>query len=283
MPGTSERCNTKMNDNIEEQTPDLYLCPISRSLMHDPVALIETGQVYDHSSISKWFESGHNTCPLTGVTLTSRKLVPLPSLSDCIGSWALNHGVVIEQPPPIERQSPKEDGLFKELDNPCQSASLVSRNNVSVYDVKGMTKLLNTQQPTALQYAAMVVLRQLILHSDEKKLRKEIMPHVDIDNLKKLLKNEELQVPATRLLLTMRKALDRDELLQLLVIPHADLQFELLSRLVDHLCYRRPNSNPRTGYFRSMINSIILKKQRQRRMRSDRTDFSSPSALFPQS
>lgn len=48
------------------QPPDMFLCPISREVMRDPVVLVETGQMYDRLSIKEWFKMGHNTCPLTG-------------------------------------------------------------------------------------------------------------------------------------------------------------------------------------------------------------------------
>eukprot|EP00210_Caulerpa_lentillifera_P009529 g9087.t1 len=243
--------------STEEHTPDMYLCPISRSLMHDPVVIVETGQVYDHSSILKWFESGHNTCPLTGVTLTNQRVVPLPSFSDCISDWASTKGLVMKS---HEKQLPKEDdndGTLKYLDNPSRSASLVSTMRISVYDAQGVHGLLKTQQPVAVQYAAMVVLRELILHSDERKLRRQVLPHVELEDIKHFLKNDNLQVPATRLLLAIKGALDRDELVQLLVIPNVDVQFELLSRLVEHLCYRRPSPTTRAGYIRSAMNSLL--------------------------
>lgn len=50
-----------------ESTPDVFICPVSRELMKDPVALVDTGQIYDRSSIIEWFKKGHNTCPLTGI------------------------------------------------------------------------------------------------------------------------------------------------------------------------------------------------------------------------
>lgn len=49
--------------------PDIFLCPISREVMRDPVVLVETGQVYDRHSITEWFKMGHSTCPLTGAHL----------------------------------------------------------------------------------------------------------------------------------------------------------------------------------------------------------------------
>lgn len=172
----------------------MYLCPISRSLMHDPVVIVETGQVYDHSSISKWFETGHKTCPLTGVALTSQSVVPLPSLSNCISDWASNHGLKIES---HEKQLLKqENGTLKDLDNPCRSASLVSSIRVSVYDAEGVVALLKqTEQSIAVKYAALVVLRELALHSNERIFKTQILSEDDdINVIKQYLDHEDLQV-----------------------------------------------------------------------------------------
>lgn len=52
--------------NMAATPPDIFVCPISRDVMHDPVVLIETGQIYDRESINGWFERGCFTCPMTG-------------------------------------------------------------------------------------------------------------------------------------------------------------------------------------------------------------------------
>lgn len=77
---TRDSCSSSINTSYPEeksvvetggstsgpQPPDMFLCPISREVMRDPVVLVETGQMYDRSSISEWFKTGHSTCPLTG-------------------------------------------------------------------------------------------------------------------------------------------------------------------------------------------------------------------------
>ncbi|KAJ0088917.1 hypothetical protein Patl1_31512 [Pistacia atlantica] len=50
----------------EANVPADFRCPISLELMKDPVA-VATGQTYDRQSINVWIESGHNTCPKTGI------------------------------------------------------------------------------------------------------------------------------------------------------------------------------------------------------------------------
>ena len=77
--------------------PDL-LCPISSTMMTDPVLLVETGQTYERSNILKWFETCRNeskplTDPISGAVLKSSRFIKnwaiyrmLPSneaLSEC--------------------------------------------------------------------------------------------------------------------------------------------------------------------------------------------------------
>lgn len=52
--------------DVAETAPKEYICPISLELMRDPVLLVESGQVYDRSSIEGWFKSGKSTCPVSG-------------------------------------------------------------------------------------------------------------------------------------------------------------------------------------------------------------------------
>jgi len=53
-------------ESSKDSVPEMFVCPVSRELMRDPVVLVETGQIYDRSSITEWFRIGNNTCPLTG-------------------------------------------------------------------------------------------------------------------------------------------------------------------------------------------------------------------------
>ncbi|XP_028764729.1 U-box domain-containing protein 17-like [Neltuma alba] len=72
--------------------PKDFYCPISLDLMKDPV-IIATGQTYDRSSISRWFEEGHCTCPKTGQMLAHTKLVRNRALKNLIMKFCTAHGL----------------------------------------------------------------------------------------------------------------------------------------------------------------------------------------------
>nr|GMC79164.1 U-box domain-containing protein 16 [Ipomoea batatas] len=75
--------------------PADFRCPISLDLMRDPV-VASTGQTYDRSSIALWIESGHNTCPKTGQTLTSPELIPNLALKNLIAMWCREQRIPFE-------------------------------------------------------------------------------------------------------------------------------------------------------------------------------------------
>ena len=55
-------------EKSSDSVPEMFMCPVSRELMKDPVVLVDTGQIYDRTSITEWFRMGNNTCPLTGLS-----------------------------------------------------------------------------------------------------------------------------------------------------------------------------------------------------------------------
>ncbi|MBA0748756.1 hypothetical protein Gogos_002745 [Gossypium gossypioides] len=72
--------------------PKDFCCPISLDLMKDPV-IVSTGQTYDRSSIARWMEEGHCTCPKTGQMLDDTRIVPNRALRNLIMQWCIAHGV----------------------------------------------------------------------------------------------------------------------------------------------------------------------------------------------
>jgi hypothetical protein len=56
--------------------PEYFCCPISQDIMLDPVLLVETGHVFERAIIQDWLRE-HNTCPLTGIELSSKELAPV--------------------------------------------------------------------------------------------------------------------------------------------------------------------------------------------------------------
>jgi hypothetical protein len=80
-----------------EDAPDYFLCPLTLSLMEDPVSTAD-GQTYERKAIQEWFDRGHKESPLTGAPLVRNGLVdktvaPNFALKSAIGEWAqLRHG-----------------------------------------------------------------------------------------------------------------------------------------------------------------------------------------------
>ncbi|KAJ7535059.1 hypothetical protein O6H91_12G016900 [Diphasiastrum complanatum] len=92
---SEERSETGENgsDSIAPtNVPDEFKCPISLELMRDPV-IIATGQTYDRISIQRWIDSGHSTCPKSGLNLSHLNLVRNYALKSLINRWCEEHKI----------------------------------------------------------------------------------------------------------------------------------------------------------------------------------------------
>ncbi|CAJ1948424.1 unnamed protein product [Sphenostylis stenocarpa] len=85
----------RRNQSSEFAVPSDYRCPISLELMRDPV-VVATGQTYDRGSIKLWMDSGHNTCPKTGQTLSHTDLIPNRALRNMIATWCREQKIPFE-------------------------------------------------------------------------------------------------------------------------------------------------------------------------------------------
>ncbi|KAL6542761.1 hypothetical protein OROHE_010281 [Orobanche hederae] len=77
--------------------PKDFCCPVSLDLMKDPV-IISTGQTYERSSISRWMQEGHCTCPKTGQMLLHTKLTPNRVLRNLITQWCTANRIAYDPP-----------------------------------------------------------------------------------------------------------------------------------------------------------------------------------------
>lgn len=89
------------SEKSELAVPQDFRCPISLELMKDPV-VVSSGQTYDRESISRWFGSGHATCPKTGQVLTNLELIPNKSLKNLIARWCRENNVPFEGSEPAK-------------------------------------------------------------------------------------------------------------------------------------------------------------------------------------
>ncbi|GMH27946.1 hypothetical protein Nepgr_029789 [Nepenthes gracilis] len=77
--------------------PERFRCPLSKSLMRDPV-IIATGQTYDRPFIQKWLKEGHRTCPQTHQVLSHTILTPNHIIREMISDWCENRGGKLYNP-----------------------------------------------------------------------------------------------------------------------------------------------------------------------------------------
>ncbi|TKY71593.1 U-box domain-containing protein 8 [Spatholobus suberectus] len=70
------------------QLPEHFKCPISLEIMSDPV-ILSSGHTFDRSSIQRWLDAGHRTCPITKLPLPEHaSLIPNHALRSLISNYA---------------------------------------------------------------------------------------------------------------------------------------------------------------------------------------------------
>ncbi len=82
---------------VSTSPPDEFRCPISLDLMIDPV-IVASGQTYDRSSIVRWIDAGHLTCPKSGQNLPHMMtLIPNYVLRSLISRWCEEHDIPFDK------------------------------------------------------------------------------------------------------------------------------------------------------------------------------------------
>lgn len=68
------------------RVPSHFICPIYQEVMIDP-QIAADGYTYESEAIRGWFDSGHNTSPMTNLKLEHCRLVPNYALQNAILEW----------------------------------------------------------------------------------------------------------------------------------------------------------------------------------------------------
>ncbi|GLJ10675.1 hypothetical protein SUGI_0132800 [Cryptomeria japonica] len=78
--------STNFQTTHQGQVPSFLICPISQELMDDPHVAAD-GFTYELEAIKEWFDSNHNTSPMTNLKLDHTDLIPNHSLRSAIREW----------------------------------------------------------------------------------------------------------------------------------------------------------------------------------------------------
>ncbi|XP_010460713.1 PREDICTED: U-box domain-containing protein 17 [Camelina sativa] len=155
--------------------PKDFVCPISLDLMTDPV-IISTGQTYDRSSIARWIEEGHCTCPKTGQMLMDSRIVPNRALKNLIVQWCTASGISYESE-------------FTDSPNECFASALPTKAAVEAN--KATVSILIKYLADGSEAAQTVAAREIrLLAKTGKENRAFIAEAGAIPHLCRLLKSE---------------------------------------------------------------------------------------------
>ncbi|KAL8142618.1 hypothetical protein V2J09_015650 [Rumex salicifolius] len=67
-------------------TPSYFRCPLSLSLMLDPV-IVASGLTFERASIQEWFDHGLSICPKTSQPLSHTNVLPNHTIKAMISNW----------------------------------------------------------------------------------------------------------------------------------------------------------------------------------------------------
>ncbi|XP_057492247.1 U-box domain-containing protein 27-like [Actinidia eriantha] len=132
-------------DDLYISVPSFFKCPISLDVMKSPVSLC-TGVTYDRSSIQRWLDSGHNTCPATMQVLHTKDFVPNHTLERLIRIWSDSAQRAHRPNPHSLTQAQAQDLITQILQNQNQNcfqmlSKLVSFAKSSDQNVKFLATL----------------------------------------------------------------------------------------------------------------------------------------------
>lgn len=157
--------------------PKDFCCPVSLDLMKDPV-IVSTGQTYERSSIARWMQEGHCTCPKTGQMLVHTKLVPNRALRNLIMQWCMANDMPYD--PPENSDYPSESAVAALLSKAAIEATKVTAHllveqlangtprakTVAAMEIRLLAKTGRQNRACIAEAGAIPLLKKLLSSSD---------------------------------------------------------------------------------------------------------------------
>eukprot|EP00899_Mesostigma_viride_P001775 jgi/Mesvir1/11599/Mv00010-RA.1 len=151
---------------LQAAPPREFVCPLSLELLKDPVAVVETGEVYERSAIEGWFQRGNRVDPWTRQPLSSTRLTPVRLLRRLVEEW-------------VEQQSTRERlGAAGSGGDDDSSVPLIAPERLRLGRELGQggmgrvvaASLLPLNQPVAVKMVQM----QALTANDSARFRREV-------------------------------------------------------------------------------------------------------------
>ncbi|XP_022871688.1 U-box domain-containing protein 32-like isoform X2 [Olea europaea var. sylvestris] len=83
---SSTSCSSSLDSKDQRRIPSYFVCPIFQEIMKDP-HIAADGFTYEGDAIKGWFNSGHETSPMTNLKLEHTHLLPNNALYNAIQEW----------------------------------------------------------------------------------------------------------------------------------------------------------------------------------------------------
>ena len=89
--GRSRRDLPDTPDADLDAEPEELICPITRNMFRDPVMVVGSGHTYERSAILSHFEHNGAKDPLTGLALSSTKVMTIWAMRNVVQAWLDKH------------------------------------------------------------------------------------------------------------------------------------------------------------------------------------------------
>ena len=113
------------------QVPGEFMCPITTSIMSDPV-IGSDGHTYERSAITEWLKT-HTTSPITRQSMSLQDLRPNHSLKSMIQRFNATPAVTVVPVQPKKHPPPKQKQQKQQSQQQSQSQAQVSLINNDHY------------------------------------------------------------------------------------------------------------------------------------------------------
>jgi leucine-rich repeat protein SHOC2 len=87
----SAQCDLSDPDADLDAEPEELICPITLNMFRDPVMVVESGHTYERSAILSHFRRNGAKDPLTGLALSSKKVMTIWAVRQIVQAWLDKH------------------------------------------------------------------------------------------------------------------------------------------------------------------------------------------------